>query len=63
MVRLARIVTLAESVLGNHAKALLWLRTKDERIGGRRPLSMLQTEAGRRLVESMLWQIDEGIYS
>jgi putative toxin-antitoxin system antitoxin component (TIGR02293 family) len=63
MVRVARIIALAESVLGNHAKALLWLRTKDERIGGRRPLSMLQTDAGGRLIESMLWQIDEGVYS
>jgi len=63
MVRVARIIALAESILGNHAKALLWLRTKDERIGGRSPLSMLQTDAGGRLIESMLWQIDEGVYS
>jgi putative toxin-antitoxin system antitoxin component (TIGR02293 family) len=62
MVRVARIVVMAETVFGDHAKALLWLRTADDRIGGRTPLSMLQTEAGGRLVESMLWQIDEGVY-
>jgi putative toxin-antitoxin system antitoxin component (TIGR02293 family) len=63
MVRVARIVALAESIFGNHAKALRWLRTADDRMGGRRPLSMLQTDAGGRLIESMLWQIDEGVYS
>lgn len=63
MVRVARIVALAENVFGVHAKALLWLRSADGRIGGRSPLSMLQTDAGGRLIESMLWQIDEGVYS
>jgi putative toxin-antitoxin system antitoxin component (TIGR02293 family) len=63
LVRVARIVALAETIFGNHAKALSWLRTADDRIGGRRPLSMLQTDAGGRLIESMLWQIDEGVYS
>jgi len=63
MVRVTRIVSLAETVFGNHEKALLWLRMGDDRLGNRSPLSMLQTEAGGRLVESMLWQVDEGIYS
>jgi putative toxin-antitoxin system antitoxin component (TIGR02293 family) len=63
MVRVARIVALADGIFGDHSKALLWLRTEDDRIGGRRPLSMLQTDAGGRLIESMLWRIDEGVYS
>ena len=63
LVRVARMLALADEFFGDHSKALLWLRTEDDRMGGRRPLSMLQTEAGGRLVESMLWQIDEGVYS
>ena len=63
MVRVARIVSLAESVFGDRTKAWLWLRTAEERIGNRTPLSMLQSDAGGRVVESMLWQIDEGVYS
>lgn len=63
MVRVALIVALAESVFGNHAKALGWLRTPDDQMSGRTPLSMLQTEAGGRLIEGMLWQVDEGVYS
>ena len=62
LVRVARLLALAEQVFGDRTKALLWLRTEDDRMGGRNPLSMLQTDTGGRLVESMLWQIDEGVY-
>jgi putative toxin-antitoxin system antitoxin component (TIGR02293 family) len=62
-VRVARIVALAREVFGNHDKALLWLRSPDERLADRAPFNMLQTESGGRLVESMLWQLDEGIYT
>jgi putative toxin-antitoxin system antitoxin component (TIGR02293 family) len=63
VVRVARIVALAENVFGNREKALLWLRAPDDRIGDRSPLSMLQTESGGRLIENMLWQLDEGVYT
>ena len=63
VVRVDRIVALAENVFGSHEKALRWLRSPDDRIDGRSPLSMLHTESGGRLVESMLWQLDEGVYT
>ncbi len=63
LVRVARIVALAEDVFGNWEKAFLWLRTPDDRMNDRTPLSLLQTEAGGRYIESLLWQIDEGMYS
>ena len=63
LVRVARIVTLANQVFGSPSKALKWLRTPSERMGGRNPLSMLRTDAGGRLVESRLWQVDEGIFA
>jgi putative toxin-antitoxin system antitoxin component (TIGR02293 family) len=62
-IRVGRVLAQAESVFGSHDKALLWLRTPDERLNNRTPLSMLPTEAGGRLVESMLWQIDDGVYT
>lgn len=62
-VRVARIVGLAEEVFDNPDKALLWLRSPDDRLANRTPLNMLHTESGGRLVESMLWQLDEGIYT
>lgn len=61
--RVARIVGLADRVFGSRAKALLWLRSQDDRLDNRTPMQMLVNESGGRLVESMLWQIDEGIYT
>ena len=52
----------AEGVFASRDKALLWLRTPDDRLDNRTPLKLLVTEAGARLVESLLQQIDEGIY-
>jgi putative toxin-antitoxin system antitoxin component (TIGR02293 family) len=62
-VRVARIVAMAGEVFGNPDKALLWLRSPDDRLANRTPLNMLHTESGGRLIESMLWQLDEGIYA
>ena len=63
MVRVARIVSLANHVFGNPAKALKWLRTPTDGMGSRNPLSMLRTDAGGRIAESRLWQVDEGIFA
>lgn len=62
-VRVASILRLAESVFGNHEKAIAWLRFPNNRLGDRTALSLLTTESGGRVVESMLWGIGEGIYS
>ena len=63
LVRVARILALAESIFGNRQKALIWLRTPDDELNGKTPMRMLQTESGARLVEQLLWGIDEGVYS
>lgn len=62
-VRVASVIRLADHVFGNPEKAMRWLREPDDRLEDRTPLSLLQTEAGARLIESMLWGIDEGVYS
>ncbi len=62
-VRVASNLALADQVFGDPSKALLWRRSAHDRLGDRTPLSMLRTEAGGRLVESLLWSIDEGVYS
>ena len=45
---------------GEDAKAARWLRKAKIRFDGRSPLEMLRTEAGVRLVEDMLLQLDYG---
>jgi putative toxin-antitoxin system antitoxin component (TIGR02293 family) len=62
-VRIARITSLAEEVFGDDAKAGRWLRKPKSRFDGRPPLEVLRTEAGARLVEEMLMQLDYGIFA
>jgi putative toxin-antitoxin system antitoxin component (TIGR02293 family) len=59
-VRVARITALAEEVFGSDEKAGRWLRKPKQRFDGRTPLELLRTEAGARLVEEMLLQLDYG---
>lgn len=62
-VRIARITALAEEVFANEGKAARWLRKPKERFEGRTPMEVLRTEAGARLVEEMLLQLDYGIFA
>jgi putative toxin-antitoxin system antitoxin component (TIGR02293 family) len=59
---LLRALSLAAEVYGSMERALAWLRRKNPRLSGHVPLSILQTWAGSRLVEELLFQIDEGMY-
>ena len=59
-VRIARISSQAEEIFGDDAKAARWLRKPKARFEGRAPLEMLRTEAGSRIVEEMLLQLDYG---
>lgn len=61
--RAARVLAYAERVFSNREKALSWMRKPKKRFGGETPMHMLQTEAGARLIEEMLTQIDEGMFA
>lgn len=62
LLRVVRVLAFADRVFGSHEIALRWLRMPDDRLNNTSPLSLLTTEAGGHVVESMLWQIDENIY-
>ncbi len=62
VLRLARLLSQAESLYGSRDRALAWLRRPHPRLGGRTPLEMLKTDTGSRLVEELLVQIDEGMF-
>lgn len=61
--RAARVLAHAEHVFANREKALSWMRKPKHRFQGETPMQMLQTEAGARLVEQMLIQVDEGMFA
>lgn len=61
--RAARVLAYAEKTFGSREKALSWMRKPKQRFEGESPMQMLRTEAGARLVEEMLIQVDEGMFA
>lgn len=61
VVRLARIAVLSEHVFGEPERSWRWLRDAKRQFQGRSPLQLVATEAGARLVEELLYRIDEGL--
>ena len=59
--RLARIQAIADDVFGNRAKARGWLRDPNGAMEGQAPLTLLDTDEGGRLVETVLGRIAYGI--
>jgi putative toxin-antitoxin system antitoxin component (TIGR02293 family) len=62
-VRVARITAMAERTFGEPERAWRWLRKPKERFSGKAPIEMVGSEAGARLVEETIAQIDSGIFA
>jgi putative toxin-antitoxin system antitoxin component (TIGR02293 family) len=60
-VRVARITAKAEQVFGEPERAWRWLREPKRRFDGKAPMEMIATDAGGRLVEEMIGQIEHGM--
>lgn len=63
VLRLARVAGRAADVLGDLAAAHRWLRKPNRALGGRTPLSLLDTELGAELVTDVLGRIEHGVFS
>jgi putative toxin-antitoxin system antitoxin component (TIGR02293 family) len=61
--RMARVVALANEVLGAEDKASRWMVAPNRALGGKRPFDQLDTELGVRSVEEILYAIAYGMYS
>jgi putative toxin-antitoxin system antitoxin component (TIGR02293 family) len=59
-VRLLRIQTLAEDTFGDKEKASRWLRRPLTELSGQPPIWVAQTEAGARVIETVLGKIAWG---
>jgi putative toxin-antitoxin system antitoxin component (TIGR02293 family) len=60
-VRVASLMALAEETFGNRVKVQAWLRRPTSALGDRRPLDLLDSEPGARVVEQLLYRIAHGI--
>jgi putative toxin-antitoxin system antitoxin component (TIGR02293 family) len=61
LLRVARIIAMAEEVFGSREKAALWLRRPTSALSGEQPLRLLDTDEGVRQVETLLGRIEHGI--
>ena len=58
--RLARIIALANEFIGDHQKAMRWLKRPNRSLDGIAPVEALDTELGARQVENVLGRIAHG---
>jgi len=63
LLRVARVATSAEDVLGAQAKAGRWLQTPNRALAGAMPLDLLDTDLGAEEVMTILGHIERGVYS
>lgn len=61
LTRAVRIAGRAEEAIGNAEKAARWLRKPNRALLGKRPLDLLESDVGARLVEQVLGRIEYGL--
>jgi putative toxin-antitoxin system antitoxin component (TIGR02293 family) len=61
MLRLVRLVALAEETFGDATKANTWLNRENRILEGHTPLALSDTEQGARSVEVLLGRIGHGL--
>jgi len=61
--RMARVVALANEILGAEDKASRWMVAPNRALNGKKPFDQLDTELGVRSVEEILYAIAYGMYS
>ena len=63
LLRVASIYSLAQTVFANQQKAMKWLHKTRQSFEGMNAIDVMKTEAGARLVEEQLLQIDSGYFA
>lgn len=61
LTRAVRVATRAEEAIGNAEKAARWLRKPNRALFGKRPLDLLESDVGTRIVEQVLGRIEYGL--
>ncbi len=63
LARVVRVADRAEEALGDREKAARWLRKPNRSIQRKRPIDLLESDIGARMVERALGRIEHGVYS
>lgn len=63
LLRFVSVMRLAEDVFDGPDPSRLWLHAVNRALGGLTPVSLLDTDAGSRQVETVLGRLKHGVYS
>jgi putative toxin-antitoxin system antitoxin component (TIGR02293 family) len=63
LARVVRVIARSEEALGDETRAARWLRKPNRGLAGRRPIELLDSDVGARMVEQLLTRIEHGVYS
>jgi putative toxin-antitoxin system antitoxin component (TIGR02293 family) len=63
LTRVVRVAERAEEALGDREKAARWLRKPNRALQRKRPIDLLESDLGARMVERALGRIEHGVYS
>ena len=63
LARLVRIAERAEDALGDPERAARWLRKPNRALEQKRPIDLLESDIGARMIERVLGRIEHGVYS
>ena len=63
LARFARLLVRAQTAIGDREKAQRWLAKPNRALGGERPVTLLDSDAGTLAVERVLGRIEHGVYS
>jgi putative toxin-antitoxin system antitoxin component (TIGR02293 family) len=63
LARVARVIARSEEALGDPQRAHRWLGRENRALGGERPITLLDSDAGAIAVERVLGRIEHGIAS
>jgi putative toxin-antitoxin system antitoxin component (TIGR02293 family) len=61
LIRVVRLAARAEESIGNAEKAAHWLRKPNRALHGKRPIDLLESDVGARMVEQVLGRIEYGL--
>jgi putative toxin-antitoxin system antitoxin component (TIGR02293 family) len=61
LLRVRRILDMAAATFGSPDTAGVWLRRTNAVLSGERPIDLLDTDTGTRMVENLLGRIDHGV--
>ena len=53
----------ADSIFDDREKAVAWINRPNKALGGEVPLTLMDTDAGIRQIETILTRLEFGVYS